>query len=282
MRFLSCIFLVLFLLPKAGFAAAPMTVKDVALMIRMGVTETDVITEVEKRRLLAPIDATGETTLRTSGATPALIGKLKAGNYVLSSDEAAVVQRQLDAQRVATERQLAHDAETFTKQQRQLANVNARAVVSDRTLNQLQGKLVKLRGDEVVPYDASELKHVRMFAIYSSAHWCAPCRAFTPKLVEFYRRIKPQHPEFEVIFLSSDRDEFNMANYMRSSGMPWPAMRFGSGGPIAQQYCGDSIPWLVVVNDEGKPLTQNGIDKKYISADAVLDATEARLKEIKK
>ena len=50
----------------------------------------------------------------------------------------------------------------------------------------------------------------------------------------------------------------------------------------AQQYCGESIPWLVVINDDGKPLTQNGIDKKYISADAVLEATEARLKEIKR
>ena len=149
-------------------------------------------------------------------------------------------------------------------------------------LSQLEGKLVKLRGDEVVPFHASDLKHIRLFLIYNSAHWCGPCRQFTPKLVDFYRRMKPAHPDMEVIFLSSDRDEFNMGNYMRSSEMPWPAMRFGSGRELAQNYCGESIPWLVVVNDEGKALTQNGIDKKPLNADAVLAAVEARLNETKK
>jgi hypothetical protein len=89
--------------------------------------------------------------------------------------------------------------------------------------------------------------------------------------------MKPAHPELEVIFVSSDRDEFNMANYMRTAEMPWPAMRFGTSADVAQQYCGQSIPWLVLVNDAGEPLTQNGIDKKPLDADAVLAALERHL-----
>jgi hypothetical protein len=64
---------------------------------------------------------------------------------------------------------------------------------------------------------------------------------------------------------------------MRTAEMPWPAMRFGTSADVAQQYCGQSIPWLVLVNDAGEPLTQNGIDKKPLDADAVLAALERHL-----
>jgi nucleoredoxin len=258
-------------------AAAPMSGKDVALMVRMGVRDPEIIAEVEKRRLLAPIDAATETALRAGGASEALLASLKNGKNVLSEAEAARVARDLALQREQTARQEAAESEAFRKRQAQLAGASARAVVSDKTRNLFEGKLVRLSGDQVVPVDTAELKHVRLYAIYNSAHWCGPCRQFTPKLVDFYRRIKPQHPELEVIFVSSDRDEFNMTNYMRTAAMPWPAMRWGTGSAVAQQYCGQSIPWLVIVNDAGQPLTQNGIDKQPLDADAVLAALEKHL-----
>src|SRR4030095_12950629 len=72
MRFLLCIVFLLFLFPKTTFSAAPMTVKDVALMIRLGVTEAEIIAEVEKRRLLTPIDAAARSTPRSRRARPGL------------------------------------------------------------------------------------------------------------------------------------------------------------------------------------------------------------------
>ncbi|GLV36728.1 hypothetical protein CBL_02437 [Carabus blaptoides fortunei] len=40
---------------------------------------------------------------------------------------------------------------------------------------------------------------------YFSAHWCPPCRAFTPQLVDTYKMLRKKDPGFEVIFVSSDR-----------------------------------------------------------------------------
>jgi Thioredoxin-like len=43
----------------------------------------------------------------------------------------------------------------------------------------------------------------KLVALYFSAHWYAPCRKFTPQLVKFHNRVAPQHPEFEIVFISS-------------------------------------------------------------------------------
>ena len=273
-------FIVALLLSVRGVApaAAPMTVKDVALMVRMGVTEGEILGEVEKRRLLTAIDAQAETTLRSSGMSAALIGKLKSGNYVLTGAEAAAVQRRIADQRAATERQQALDAKAFAARQQQLAGLGARVLIADQMCALLAGKLIKLRGDQIVPFDDGELKHARLFLVYNSAHWCGPCREFTPKLVDFYQRMKPQHPEMEVLFVSSDRDEFNMGNYMRLAHMPWPAVRYDAGAELKRRFCGDSIPWLTVLDDSGKVLVQND-EQKGINAPAILAAVEQKLTE---
>ncbi|KAJ9591496.1 hypothetical protein L9F63_001982, partial [Diploptera punctata] len=41
--------------------------------------------------------------------------------------------------------------------------------------------------------------------IYFSAHWCPPCKAFTPQLIDTYSKVRGKGNDFEVIFVSSDR-----------------------------------------------------------------------------
>ena len=52
--------------------------------------------------------------------------------------------------------------------------------------------------------------------IYFSAHWCPPCRMFTPELVKIYEQCKAEGKSFEVVFVSSDRDEASFAEYLTS------------------------------------------------------------------
>lgn len=72
------------------------------------------------------------------------------------------------------------------------------------------------------------LQNVRLVAFYFSAHWCGPCRQFTPMLVELYEHLKEEVPShgLEVVFVSSDRDLGGFNQYY--STMPWMAMSFGS------------------------------------------------------
>ena len=43
-----------------------------------------------------------------------------------------------------------------------------------------------LRKDETVVEADSILAEKKVLAFYFSAHWCPPCRLFTPVLAEFY------------------------------------------------------------------------------------------------
>ena len=50
--------------------------------------------------------------------------------------------------------------------------------------------------------------------LYFSAHWCPPCRAFTPKLSAAYSKLMAQYgDQMEMMFVSSDRDEEAFQEY---------------------------------------------------------------------
>jgi nucleoredoxin len=53
---------------------------------------------------------------------------------------------------------------------------------------------------------------------------CPPCRAFTPELIATYNKLKEAGRNFEVIFVSSDRDEESMKEYYKE--MPWLAVPY--------------------------------------------------------
>jgi nucleoredoxin len=60
--------------------------------------------------------------------------------------------------------------------------------------------------------------------IYFSAHWCPPCKGFTPVLAEFYTKYS-KSKNFEIIFVSADRDENSFKAYYNE--MPWLTLAFG-------------------------------------------------------
>lgn len=101
-----------------------------------------------------------------------------------------------------------------------------------------------------VPEDNASPKY---FAFYRSASWCPPCRKFTPKLVQFYKKQKRSGAAFELVFISSDKSEEAMADYMKDYSMDWPAFEFGKNKNIVSSS-GGGIPNLIVTDANGKKL----------------------------
>lgn len=96
-------------------------------------------------------------------------------------------------------------------------------------------RLQTLVGDTVIKLSGDTVEEVKVeslcgkdsvIGIYFSAHWCPPCRGFTPQLIEFYKneKLKKNSAKFEVIFVSWDRDEASFKEYF--STMPWLALPF--------------------------------------------------------
>ena len=97
-----------------------------------------------------------------------------------------------------------------------------------------------------------------IIGVYFSAHWCGPCRAFTPRLAQFYKNVNSEKKQIEIIFNSSDQDLNGFNEYF--STMPWIATPFESEekGKI-DEACGiNSIPQLIIFDNKGNVLDDNG------------------------
>ena len=64
----------------------------------------------------------------------------------------------------------------------------------------------------------------KTLGLYFSASWCPPCASFTPKLKEIVQKLREQDKNFEIIFISSDKDEDSFKKY--SQDMDWLSVPF--------------------------------------------------------
>ena len=93
----------------------------------------------------------------------------------------------------------------------------------------------------------------KVLGIYFSAHWCGPCRAFTPQLVSVYNTLKAAGKPFEIIFASSDRDEDSFRQYFGT--MPWLSLAgtVAEGkdrkGDLSAHFEVGGIPTLVILDE---------------------------------
>src|SRR4029078_13456555 len=83
----------------------------------------------------------------------------------------------------------------------------------------VKGDLVTSQNGTLSPYNDQPLERKKLIGLYFSAHWCGPCRKFTPELVAYYNRIVATHPEFEIVFVSNDRTAARLDTYMRQMTM---------------------------------------------------------------
>jgi nucleoredoxin len=98
--------------------------------------------------------------------------------------------------------------------------------------------------------------------LYFSAHWCGPCRSFTPLLVKFYNDRKAAgKDDFEVIFVSSDDSLDSYESYLRD--MPWLAIPYQDVrvGHLKRHFKIDGIPALVILDPDMRIVNRNAVPR---------------------
>jgi len=276
---IACCFF-FFALTLAMAATLPLTTSDISLMLRSGYSLPTIEAELATRHFADQLDESKRKELIKAGATTQLLDAIESGKFAVPKDELEKARQKMEDQ--AHERALmAEQAKrNDTLYQNQLLKQRARVVKqgsADAIAGVAKGNLVRLQNGNLVSCYDEELASKQIYGLYFSAHWCGPCRKFTPQLVAYYNQIARDHPEFEIIFVSADKSADGMATYMRESGMPWPAIEYSklANVPALQKYAGKGIPDLVIVDASGKILADSYVSGKYVGPARVLDDLSA-------
>jgi len=259
----------------------PLTVSEIGLMLRSGYSSNSLMHELSTRHFADTVDQAKETTLVKAGASAELITALKSGVYSLSAEKTAAIQEQLAAEaqhraeqaEAARKSDTAYQAEILRRRTAKPTSINAGSTAAVSEF--LKGDLVQLHNGAVAHADETALANKKLIAFYFSAEWCGPCRKFTPQLVEYYKRVAPDHPEFEVVFYSRDRSLFAMEKYMQEQNMPWLAIDYSKlkEKEGLAKSAGNGIPSLVLVDSTGKVISSSqdvGPQKVLTDLDAIL------------
>lgn len=133
--------------------------------------------------------------------------------------------------------------------------------------NILPAVLHDAEGNEVDPVTLKG-KHV---GLYFSAHWCPPCRAFTPSLVKF--RNENADKDFEIVFVSMDKSKGEKKKYIKEMEMKWltiPGANTREVDSLALQFGVKGIPALVILAPDGSLVTPNGREDVMLSPETAL------------
>ncbi|KDO33420.1 hypothetical protein SPRG_02227 [Saprolegnia parasitica CBS 223.65] len=126
------------------------------------------------------------------------------------------------------------------------------------TLHALLGAEIQTKAGIVPTTDA--LANKKVVGIYFSAHWCPPCRAFTPLLSTFYEDLVEDYDDMELVFVSSDKELAGFETYW--ADMPFPALPFAQRelkASLSAHFGVEFIPTLVFLDADGNVLTKDGV-----------------------
>ena len=100
------------------------------------------------------------------------------------------------------------------------------------------------------------LASAEVIGIYFSAHWCPPCRQFTPKLVKTYNAMKSRGAPIEILFISADKSKEEFDSYFAS--MPWIAHPSPADCGLQGEFSISGLPSLIFIKTDGTVITQDG------------------------
>jgi len=119
--------------------------------------------------------------------------------------------------------------------------------------------------------DMQTLLSNKIIAIYFSAHWCGPCRKFTPMLTSIYQEAKRLNYPFEVVFCSADHSESECNSYYNDH-MAWSCIPYldDSSENLQSTFKVNGIPRLVVLNGTtGAVIANNALDGGSVTIENV-------------
>jgi len=118
----------------------------------------------------------------------------------------------------------------------------------------------KREGDECKTINVEQHLKGKVVALYFSAHWCPPCRQFTPVLRDFYNELMDSDQPFEIIFVSFDRSAEDLKKYLEEAHGNWCVIPHGDPAikELSEKYGVSGIPALVVLKANGDAAVQNG------------------------
>jgi thiol-disulfide isomerase/thioredoxin len=140
----------------------------------------------------------------------------------------------------------------------------------------LRRRLQVLQDGKMVEFDPGARAEPEIYLVYFGAHWCPPCRAFSPTLLERYRQLKQEEGDrLEVVFVSDDRSHEEQVDYVKWLGMPWPVLKYSEIGnvPAVEHADGPAIPDLVLLTRDGNVIFDSFHGAEYEGPQSVLDDT---------
>jgi hypothetical protein len=257
---------------------APLTVKEVSLMLRSGYSSEAVLQELSKRKFADTLDPTSEEQLVKAGASQSLINTLESGVYQLSAAETAAFKQKQQSDSRAAEISSTSSLSDNRVSSSAPANMQRQLQQGGSMYDHLKDDLVYWHEGSLVPFDDETLQKKKFYLLFFSAIWSKEGRQFTSRLVDYYNRVAPQHPEFEIVFFSADRSQFAMENYVSQTSMPWPVVAYdklqGKAGALASAFT-HQIPRLILAEASGRVLSDSGetrpeFDKVMIDLDKIL------------
>jgi len=129
------------------------------------------------------------------------------------------------------------------------------------------------------PVNTAEALKGKLVALYFSAHWCPPCRQFTPEFARVYESLTngANGKPFAVVFVSHDQDEEAFNEYFGEQ--PWYAIPFDAEeirNSLGETFGIRGIPALLILNEEGKLITKDARSDVMKQKEAAYDSWQQK------
>lgn len=113
----------------------------------------------------------------------------------------------------------------------------------------------------------------KIIAIYFSASWCPPCRAFSPLLVDLADRLQAEGKPFALVLVGRDQTKQKALDYMKSHKMTGYLVppEADANKSLCTLYRVSGIPYLVIVDSDGNTIDPSARATVQSSPDTAWD-----------